>query len=138
MRLNVLWGLAADNGVQLEADPEQASSDAESSSSEACTVGDDSKDGGTAQTMPEVALAAVLPSEHDSAVPDPPAQHIIAGTVSADPTLAAAALAPAGPAPAAASEVQQHFPALPKKRKLDSMMVGCRSDHFAVYLRVSV
>ena len=133
--LNILWALAADNGVQLEADPEQASSDVESSSSEAGAVDDDSRDGGTAQAMPEVALAAVLPSEHDSAVPDPPAQHIIAGTVSADPALTAAvpaAPAPVSPAPAAAPEVQQHFPALPKKRKLDSMMVGCCSDHFAV------
>ena len=115
---------------------------------------DESRKGGTAQATPQAAHAGLLSAEHDSAGPAhaaalvPPeehslaaAKHAIAGSAPINPALtpavASADPAPAGPSPAApapassasASEVQQLFPALSKKRTLDSMLVGCSSRY---------
>ena len=177
--------LAAGDSAYLQADSLQASVDADSnskagdtdSSSEAGNAyssseagNDDCRDGGTAQALPQAAVAVVLtadaaspadaaalvpPVRHSPFVPAPPAQHATADSAPAGPALAPegpalahanpvfarahfapASPAPAGPDPAAVPEVLQLFPALSKKRKLNSMAVGCSSRCACIFVCV--
>ena len=143
----------SDADSSSSSDADSNSKAAADSSNRAGAADDNSRDGGTAQAMPQAALAAVLPAEHDpagrahtaalvppekhsSAVPAPAAEHAIAGSAPINPAVASADPAPAAPAPAGpacASEVQQLFPVLSKKRTLDSMLVGCSSRYKHTY-----